>query len=199
MRSSEVTRSPQSTFSSLSCAPPSAVFLVTSGSLVFLYLASRSESWALIYLALSQSSCDYTCDQSQVLGGQREEAHGALLRSLGLERRGRLRLRSVRPLQPPCHCDCSRKASRQECKEAGKKRAQGGSPILSASQESPFALLKPERGAPSPSLSLPTAQLRFQATWRDQAGDTGFVGSCNLVFFPSSPESSRSAPLHSIL
>lgn len=80
--------------------PPSAIFLVTSGSLVFLYLASRSESWALIYLALSQSSCDYTCDQSQVLGGQREEARVALLRSLGLERRGRLRLRSVSPCSP---------------------------------------------------------------------------------------------------
>lgn len=185
--------------------PPSAVFLVTSGSLVVLYLASRSESWALIYPALSQSSCDYTCDQSQVLGRQREEACGALLRSLGLERRGPLRLRSVRPLQPPCHCDCSRKASRQECKEAEKKRAQGGSPTLSASQESPFLLLKPERGAPGPSLSLPNGSTQVSGHLERPGRGYWFCGILQsgllpqFSYYDTLPESSRSAPLHSIL
>lgn len=156
---------------------PSAVFLVTSGSLVFLYLASRSESWALIYRALSEPRARRTV---------RGDSWG-FAASSGPGEEGAPVLWSLRPLQPPGHCDCSRKASRQECKEAEKKKAQGGFPTLSASQESPFVLLKPERGAPGPSLSLPMAQLRFQATWRDQARGTGFVGSCNLVFFPSSP------------
>lgn len=54
----------------LSRAPLFAVFLVTSSSLVSLYLIFWPESWAFIYLALSQASCDNACDQGQVAGGQ---------------------------------------------------------------------------------------------------------------------------------
>ena len=97
---------------------PSAVFLVTSGSLVFLYLASRSESWALIYWALSEPSARRTV---------RGDSWGFAAFS-GPGEEGAPVLWSLRPLQPPCHCDCGRKASRQECKEAEKKKAQGGFP-----------------------------------------------------------------------
>lgn len=77
-------------------------------------------------------------------------------------------------------------AGRPQGRSAKKqKRSKGGSPRSLCRSGSPFVLLKPERGAPGLPLSLPMAQLRFQAARRDRAGGTGFVGSCSLVFSPA--------------
>ena len=109
---------------------PSAVFLVTSGSLVFLYLASRSESWALIYWALSEPSARRTV---------RGDSWGFAAFS-GPGEEGAPVLWSLRPLQPPCHCDCAERAV-----EAGWPRATA----RGRAQGDPWAGVRPHRRQPT--------------------------------------------------
>ena len=126
---------------------PSAVFLVTSGSLVFLYLASRSESWALIYRALSEPRARRTV---------RGDSWG-FAASSGPGEEGAPVLWSLRPLQPPGHCDCSRKASRQE-QRSRKEESTGRFPPLSLHLRSPLSYCSSQKeGLPArlcPSLWL---------------------------------------------
>lgn len=173
---------------------PSAVFLVTSSSLVFLYLASRSESWALIYRALSEPRARRTV---------RGDSWG-FAASSGPGEEGAPVLWSLRPLQPPGHCDCSRKASRQECKEAEKKKAQGGFPHSLCISGVPFRIAQARKRGSRP-VSVPPYGSTQVSGHLERPGQgywfCGILQSGLLPQFPYYdilPESSRSAPLHSI-
>lgn len=122
---------------------------MTSGSLVFLYLASQSERWALICLALSQLSSDHTCDQSQVVGRQREERLVGLLGCIlwGLERRGPCAYGVGGPCSPlvtvaPAGRPQGRSAKKQ-------KEAQGGSPRSLWTSGVPFRVAQARKGLPA--------------------------------------------------
>lgn len=176
---------------------------MTSGSLVFLYLASWSERWALIYLALSQFSSDYTCDQSQVVGGQREErlvGLGCIL--WGLERRGPCAYGVGGPCSPlvtvtPAGRPQGRSAKKQ-------KEAQGGSPRSLWMSGVPFRVAQARKRGSQPASISPCGPTQVSGRPERPGRRYWFCGILQSDLLPQFPyycilpESSKSTPLHSI-